>query len=44
MPPSLLCSFGCRDFGTPALWAAFQYVAVVQQAIEHGADGGHVGE
>ena len=31
-------------FGAPALGATFEDMAVVEQAIEHGSDGGDVSE
>jgi len=32
------------SFGAPASWATFQHVTVVQQAVEHGADGGRIAQ
>ena len=33
---------GSCGLGAPATWAALEHVAVMQQAIEHGAHSGHV--
>jgi len=35
---------GCNGLGAPAAWAALEHVSVVEHAIEHRTDGGHVAQ
>jgi len=32
------------DFGAPTSWPALEHVPVVEQAVEHGTDGGRVSQ
>ena len=39
-----LLSSGAADFGAPTARAALEHVSVMQQAIQHGGDGGAVAQ
>jgi len=39
-----LVSIGGCDLGAPALGSALEDVAVMQQSIQHGSDGGDIGQ
>src|SRR5262249_58719861 len=41
--PRSLCTAGSR-LGAPTAWAALEHVTVMQNAVEHSSDRGHVAE
>ena len=43
-PSLVLVAFGQLCFRAPTAWTAFEYMAVMEEAIEHSADGGAVAE
>ena len=42
----LPCNFLCRQvyFRAPTPWTTFQYMAMMEKAIEHGGDGGTISQ